>query len=155
MKAFESSLIFKVARKKLAPGILQGIFTRSTRLVDYWAADARSCNETRRNPIDRVRLLLDELDSAGYGDYARAAIDYMAAPLGGRFSDTAQAVSDKGTVAGEVMDATIGMGHLAGTIEAALTDGRLEEKEKIEIKGAARRLVVEIEQLLDVVGVSA
>jgi hypothetical protein len=153
MRGFQSSIIFNLARKKLPPGTVQAIFSRSTRLVDYWSADPRTCEETRRNPLDRVRMLLDELDSAGYGDYARAAIDYMAEPLGGRFCDTSPAASDKGTVAGEVMDATICLGQLAGTIETALSDRCLSDREKIEIKGAARRLVVQIEQLLDVVGV--
>lgn len=153
MNGFQSSIIFNLARKKLPAGTVQEIFSRSTRLVDYWAADARYCEETRRNPLDRVRMLLDELDSAGYGDYARAAIDYMAEPLGGRFCDTETARSDKGTVAGEVMDATICLGELAGTVEKALADSQLSDREKVEIKGAARRLVVQIEQLLDVVGV--
>ena len=154
MNRFQSSIIFNIARKKLPAGTVQGIFSRSSRLVDYWSADPRYCGETRRNPLDRVRLLLDELDSAGYGDYARAAIDYMAEPLGGRFCGTETAKSDKGTVSGEVMDATICLGSLAKTIETALEDDRLSEKEKVEIKGEARRLVVQIEQLLDVVGIA-
>ena len=154
MKGFQSSIIFKIARKKLPAGTVQGIFSRSTRLVDYWAADSRYCEETRRDPIERIRMLLDELDSAGYGDYARAAIDYMSEPLGGRFCDAETAKSDKGTVAGEVMDASICLGSLAQTIDAALADNRISDKEKIEIKGEARRLVVQIEQILDVVGIT-
>ena len=153
MKGFQSSIIFKIARKKLPAGTVQGIFSRSTRLVDYWAADSRYCEETRRNPIERIRMLLDELDSAGYGDYARAAIDYMSEPLGGCFTCTTPSTSDKGTVAGEVMDATICLGNLAKIIEEALADNQISDREKVEIKGEARRMVVQIEQILDVVGI--
>ena len=83
--------VFHVALKMLPPGQIQGIFRRSTRLVNYWAADPRYCEETRRNPLDRIRELLEALDIAGAGDYARWAIDYMAAPLDGHFQNNGNA----------------------------------------------------------------
>ena len=106
----ESWKIFHAALKKLPPGRLQAIWSRSARLVNYWAADPRYCEEIKRNPIDRVRPLLEELDLAGAGEYARAAIDYMAEPIGGRFNHSEPVTSDKGNIEGETADLCVAIG---------------------------------------------
>ncbi len=151
---FGSWQIFEIAKVHLPKGRLFDIFTQTTRSVYRWAANPRACAETSRNPIDRIRMLLDEINIAGYGEYARAAIDYMAEPLGGRFTDAGMAVSDKGTVDGEIGDATIAIGRLSEVIRAALEDNEMSSVERIKVKGAARAAMREIEQLLDVSGVN-
>ena len=150
----ESWQIFNVSKKKLPPGRLQRIYRRSARLVDYWAANPRHCEKTTRNPIDRIRILLDELNLNGYGEYARWAIDYMAEPLGGHFCDDQPAKSDKGTVDGEVADITVALGDLVNTIRTAQSDGEIDTEETIKIKDGSRTLKIQIEQLLDVIGVN-
>ncbi len=148
----ESWQIFYIAHKKLPPGRLQNIYRRSKRLVAYWAANPRDCDVTHRNPIDRIRLMLDELNLIGYGEYARAAIDYMAEPLCGEFSDKASAISDKGSVDGEAADLSVAAGSLIAEIRSALEDDLLDTAERIRIKEAARKAIQEIEQLLDAAG---
>lgn len=148
----ESWQIYHVALKKLPAGTLQNIYRRSCRLVNYWAADPRYADETKRNPIDRIRLMLAELDTAGYGDYARAAIDYMAEPLGGEFAIKSGVKSDKGCVDGETSDCMIAMGKLADEIRFALADDELDSAERIRIKEYARKLNEEISQLLNAAG---
>ena len=150
---FESWQVFKVAIKSLSPSILQHIYTRSTRLVYYWAADPRCTNKSERNPIDRIRDMLDELDNVGKGEYARAAIDYMAEPLGGRFTDIETSMSDKGNVDGEVADISIALGEIASRIREARIDGIFDTGERIRIKDAARTIKQEVEQLLDAAGI--
>jgi len=150
----ESWQIYHVAHKKLPKGRLQQIYRRSVRLVTYWAANPRDCDVTQRNPLDRIRLMLDELDMAGYGEYARAAIDYMAEPLGGEFAEKTVAVSDKGSVDGEAADLSVAAGTLIGEIRNALEDDRLDTAERIRIKEAARKAVQEIDQLLDATGMN-
>lgn len=150
----ESWQIYHVALKRLPAGSLQRIYRRSVRLVNYWAADPRHADEIKRNPLDRTQQLLDELDAAGYGDYARAAIDYMAAPLGGEFAPKDTVVSDKKCVNGETADCMVSMGKLADEIRFALKDGYLDSAERIRIKEYARTLINEIEQLLDAAGMN-
>jgi len=149
----ESWQFFYVAKKQLPPGTLQAIYRRSARLVTYWAANPRHCEETKKNPIDRIKEMLEAMDIAGFGEYSRAAIDYMAAPLGGCFADRKTACSDKGSIEGEVADVTIALGKLADGIRYSLEDGELDTAEKIKIKNYARQIRREVEQLLDAAGV--
>lgn len=148
----ESWQIYLVASKKLPPGTLQRIYRRSSRLVAYWAADPRYCNETKRNPLDRIRQMLSELETAGYGDYARWAIDYMAEPLDGQFTYKKPAKSDKGTVDGEAADLLVASGSLISTIRCALDDKELDPLERMKIREHARSLIGEVEELLDAAG---
>jgi len=150
--AIESWQIYNVALKKLPAGTLHKIYRRSCRLVNYWAADPRYVEEKKRNPIDRIRLMLAELDTAGYGDYARAAIDHMAEPLGGEFSTKKAAKSDKGCVDGETADCMVALGKLADEIRYALEDDFLDSAERIRIKEYARVVIAEVLQLLDAAG---
>jgi len=148
----ESWQIYNVALKRLPAGTLQRIYRRSCRLVHYWAADPRYADETKRNPLDRIRQMLAELETAGYGDYARAAIDYLSQPLGGEFVAHGAVVSDKGTVDGEAADCMVAMGKLADEIRFVLSDGLLDSAERIRIKEYSRILINEIAQLLDAAG---
>ncbi len=148
----ESWQIYFIAHKKLPTGRLQNIYRRSARLVAYWAANPRDCDVTHRNPIDRIRIMLDELNMAGYGEYARAAIDYMAEPLGGEFAEKETSVSDKGSVDGEAVDTSLAASNLIAEIRDALEDDLIDTAERIRIKEAYRKVIKEMEQLLDVAG---
>jgi len=145
----ESWKIYHVAHKKLPSGKLQQIYRRSARLVQYWASDPNYCEENKKNPLDRIRTMLDELDNAGAGDYARAAIDYMAEPLGGCFAEKQAAVSDKGCVDGESVDLTIAGGKLIDEIRFALADDVIDDEERMHIIEYARSLKREVDELLD------
>jgi len=149
---FGSHQIFKVAIQHLPKGRIQKIYTQKQRQVYKWAADPRFCEETARNPIDRIRILLDEINIAGYGDYAREAIDYMAAPLGGRFTDAEVSRAEKG-VKGEIVDVAVSTGILFNLVRKA-ENGGLDAADRIRIKGAARKAIQEIEQLLDASGIN-
>lgn len=154
MPKIESWQIYHVALKHLSPGYLQKIYTRSTRLIYFWAADPRTTSRTERNPLDRIRDMLDALDDIGKGDYARAAIDYLAEPLGGRFTDKKQAESDKGTIDGELADICIALGKLGDKAREAVKDGKIDAAEKIQLKEGARTIKREVEQFLDAVGIN-
>ncbi len=149
----ESWQIYHMANKKLPPGRLQNIYRRSARLVAYWAANPRDCDVTHRNPIDRIKMMLEELAAVGFEEYAKAAIDYMCEPMGGEFASKNPAKSDKGTVDGEAADLSVAVGGLIGEIREALENGSVDTAERIRIKDAARKAIVEIEQLLDAAGI--
>jgi hypothetical protein len=150
---FESWMIFHAARTKLDKGFVQKLYTRTARMVEKWAANPRDCAEVSRNPIDRIRLLLEALDLAGYGDMARMAIDYMAEPLGGRFYDSEAAKSNTGDVNAEIADIAVALGELSRRIRQAKKDGRIDAAERIRIREGARSLRREIEELLDAAGI--
>lgn len=149
----QSWQVYHAALKKLPPGMLQNLYRRSSRLIHYWAADPRYCEETKRNPLDRIRDMLDALDAAGAGEFARWAIDYMAAPLSGHFVFNDPATSDKGSIEGEVCDVTIALGKLADEIRFARQDGDIDGQELARIKDYARQLKREVDELLDAAGI--
>lgn len=144
--------IMRQAKKKLPRGVLHKIFGRSTRLVDMWAANPAHCEVTARNPLDRLRLLIDELDNAGCEDYARAAIDYLAGPIGGQFAPFAEEKSDKGDVIDELADLFAAGGNFTALLREALKDGHIDPAERIVVKEAARRIIKEVNQTLDAAG---
>ena len=150
---FKSSVIFKISKEKLPAGTVQRIFTRSSRLVALWAADPRCCEYTARNPIDRLRQLLEEIDLVGFGHYARAAIEYMAEPLGLKLCSAERAASDKGSVDGEIADLAQAVGALSIEIRACRADGQIDTEELIRIKKAAEDLKRECDQVLDAAGI--
>ena len=149
----ESWQVFHAALKKLPKGVIHNIFRRSASLVSQWAANPKYCECTKRNPIDRIRLMLEEMDTAGCGEYARWSIDYMAEPIGGRFEPLNPACSDKKSVDGEVADVAVRFGTLADEIRKAMADGSLDVDEIAVIKEHARELKSEVDQLLDAVGI--
>lgn len=149
---FESWTIFKVAKKRLPPGKLQSIYRRSTRLVDLWAANPAHCEVTARNPMDHMRMLLDALDNAGCEDHAVAGANYMLEPLEMHAVPLTSEPSDRGDVDGELADLFAAGGRLASRIRDALADGQLDTAERIAIHEMARRIVKELNQVLDAAG---
>ncbi len=151
---FESSFVFAAAKKYLPKGSIQKLFTKSTRLFNMWATDPRTSAIVARNPIDRIRILLNELDDVGQGQISRAAIDYMAEPLGGQFAENGSVVSDKGTVDGEIADISIALGDLGTEVREAIKDGKINPDERRRIVEAARNAKRQVEELLDAAGMN-
>lgn len=154
----ESWQIFNYAKKVLPINTIRLTFTRATKCVECWggatrdgidsrwAADPTYCSATERNPIDRVKILLTELDRYGYGHVSRAAVDILAEPLGGHFELNKNINNDK-DVAGEAADAMEALGSLIGIIRESLADGELNKNEKGEVLEQVRRLKSEVDQL--------
>jgi hypothetical protein len=150
--SIQSWQIFRQAKKKLPKGVLHKIFGKSTRLLDMWAANPAHCEVTARNPLDRCRLMIDELDNAGCEDYARAAIDYLAEPLGGQFALFPNEQSDREDVDGELADLLTAAGEFSHKLRAALEDGHICSAERVAVIESARNMVREINQALDAAG---
>lgn len=148
---FESWRIFHIARTKLSKGFVHNLYGRMTRSVEKWAANPRTCGQTARNPIDRTRILLDELNLMGYGDYARAAIDYMAEPLGCHCAEKSGAKSDKGTVDGEIADLASAVGNVADHIRDFVEKGK---GDPVQINEAIRYGKRQFDELLDAAGMN-
>ena len=146
---FESWRIFHVARTKLPKGFVSKLYGVTTRTAEKWAANPRTCGETARNPFDRDRDLLDEINLAGYGEYARAGIDYMAEPLDGHFANTVRIRSDKGTLDGEFVDIVTALTATINEAKKDLKDGVLDAEESRRLAEHIRALQFEVSQLAD------
>ncbi len=146
----ETWQVYATAVKVLSASFLQKLYTRSYSLIKSWAAGPW-CEKRNRNPLDRIILMLRELDIHGRGDVARAACDIMCEPLGGRFAYFPDAETDKGSIDGEAADATIALGDLVQTCRSALADGEVNGQEKAEIIESLRTVQNELNQMLDVV----
>ena len=153
MAKLKSWQVYHAALKVMGREYMSQLYTRSARLVTYWAADPRFTDVQHRNPIDRIGDMLEQLDLRGAGDIARAAIDMMAARLGGRFTETDPQRSDKGTVDGEAADIAMALGDLVKQTREALADQTVTVAERIRIKEAARVVQREVDQLLDAAGI--
>lgn len=152
-KHYKSHQIFHIARKTLSDGQLHSIFGRTTRYMQMWAADPRYCEVVRRNVLDQVRDFINALDDHGRGDVVRAALEYMVGSLPFKVCDDGGAVSDKGSIDGEIADLTRALGRLATVIEVAREDGVIETDELIRIKRAAGELKRGVDELLDAAGI--
>jgi hypothetical protein len=150
---YQSHQIFHIARKTLSEGELHAIFGRTTRYMQMWAADPRHCEVTRRNVLDQVRDLLNALDDHGRGEVSRAALEYLAGPVGLRVCCGTGAISDKGCIDGEIADLTRSLGHLATVIEISREDGQIDTAELLRIKKSAIELKNGVDQLLDAAGI--
>jgi len=149
----ESWQIFHAALKGLPTGTLQNIYRRSARLVQYWAADPKYCETHKRNPLDRIRIMLQQLDLAGCGNFSRWAIDYLAEPLGGCFAYKEAAKADK-DIDGEIADSLVAIGKLADEIRHSLADdGKIDEQEKSKIRDYALGAKRQIAELMDAAGI--
>jgi len=144
---------YHAAQKVMGRERLSQLYTRSARLVTYWAADPRFVDVHHRNPLDRIRDMIIEMDLLGAGDVARAAIDFLAEPLGGRFTETKPERSDKGTVDGEAADVAVALGQLVASVREAMADDLLTPMERIRLRERARAVKREVDQLLDAAGV--
>lgn len=146
MKSYQ---IFSYAYKILSVDTVRTITGKNRSTVYGYAAPPT--NEIHlRNPIDRITDLLEEIDAAGRGDVARAAIDLMAAPLGGRFEPFPVVTSTKGSVDGEAADAAVALGRFISTCREAVKDGSVSTEEQSTILESLRIVRRELDEIYDV-----
>jgi hypothetical protein len=96
--------IYDEARKTLKIELYEIYGNRNARMIDYWARDPRFSAEKKRNPIDRLELLFLELAEAGRRDVALAGLRILAGKIGCFLRDCDEAVPDRETLLGEIVD---------------------------------------------------
>ncbi len=101
MKSFE---IYDAARKALKHDLYEIYGNRNARMIDYWAQDPAFSADHKRNPIDRLGQLLGRLTRAGCRDVAMSALRILAAELDCVIDNRKDAVPDKETMLGEIVD---------------------------------------------------
>ena len=177
----KSSRVFCVALKHVGMARLQKIFRRSSPMVRIWAeqgntegpccgqnihpdsypseriihayaANPRYVEFKLRNVLDQIRDLIEELDNAGFDDYARFAINYMAEPLDMRLELPQAAESDKKCIDAEGVDVMQSLAHLMGKLREYKTKGRLCGQLAADIDAAEHQFHEEFLQLIDASG---
>lgn len=101
MKSWE---IFDAARKHSKAQLCAIWGNRSSRLIDYWAQDPAFCADPKRNPIDRMEMLLQALDKEGLRPVAVALIRLLAGAIDCKVVDRRKVVPDKETLQEEIID---------------------------------------------------
>jgi len=96
--------IYDVARKTLKEELHEIYGNRSARMIHYWAQDPNFCADPKRNPIDRLELLLHRLARAGKRDVALSALRILGQKLDCTIGNRDKAVPDKETLLGEIVD---------------------------------------------------
>ncbi len=102
MKSWE---VYDRARKVLHKEKMLEIYgNRSSRLINYWAQDPRCCADPKRNPIDRLEMMVQELAKANGKDVAMAAVRRLAGAIGLNIMERQEAIPDKDTLQEEIID---------------------------------------------------
>ncbi len=101
MKSWE---IFDAARKHSKAQLCAIWGNRSSRLIDYWAQDPAFCADPKRNPIDRMEMLLRNLDKEGLRDVVIAVIRLLGGAVDCKVVDRRKVIPDKDTLQEEIID---------------------------------------------------
>ena len=73
--------VFHAARKVLGANNVARIFNREIRSAHNWAQDPVHTECRCRSPLELLHTLFEQMDAAGFGYVARAAIDYLASAI--------------------------------------------------------------------------
>ena len=89
---------FRACIRDVGMARLQKLYKKSPTEIYRWAADPRTNGEIRRNPLDRIQMLLEDLCELGYDDVARAAVSVMAETIGCELADKNGVTPDGATI---------------------------------------------------------
>lgn len=102
MKSWE---VYDRARKVLHKEKMLEIYgNRSSRMINYWAQDPKCCADPKRNPIDRLEKMVQELAKVDGKDVAIAVVRRLAGSIGLTIVSRKEAVPDKDTLQEEIID---------------------------------------------------
>ena len=96
--------IYDAARKALKNEMYEIYGNRNARMIDYWAQDPDFSADPKRNPIDRLELLLCALTDSGRRDIAMSALRLLAGVINCAVSSRDDVVPDRDTLLGEIVD---------------------------------------------------
>lgn len=82
---------------------LQKIFSRGHTQVNRYCMNPKF-EDSQRNPLDRIRLLIEKLTKQGQALAARTMLNHLAEPLGCRMQPVEEVVPDKETIEEECLD---------------------------------------------------
>ncbi len=120
--------VYDAARKVLKTKIYEIYGNRNARMIDYWAQDPDFSADHKRNPIDRLEMLLSYLTETGRRDVALSVLRILAGKIDCVIEERKEAIPDRDTLLGEIVD---DMPCLV-TYQEALEGDDLEEVDRAE-----------------------
>ncbi|MGE4298077.1 MAG: hypothetical protein AB7E47_08620 [Desulfovibrionaceae bacterium] len=127
--------IMSKSRETLGATELQKIFSRGLTQVNRYCMGEHYA-DYQRNPIDRLRILFEQLAQVGEEELVRAAINYLSEPIGCRAVAMGAPKPDKDTVEEECLDdfpELTELDRLIGRCEHPRVVQRQAEKVKQEV----------------------
>jgi len=95
---------FHSYRKTLGDTFLTKLFNRGSRQILRWAADPDFTTDHERNPLDRMKIILERLSEIGRDDIARGTVSFLAGAIGCELRCLEPAEPDQPTVEAECLD---------------------------------------------------
>lgn len=149
-KALKSWQIFHAIKEEFGKEYLFKLWGfRNARQIYNWCADPREIEGACPNPMDKLQLMLEDLNRIGRRDLALAALRCLARPLGFEVRDPKETVSDKEELALEFLDASTALGEVGRIIQEVLEDGVVDKAEVILIEDAVDKTIDELMQIKD------
>lgn len=96
--------LMKEAKTAIGLPALNRIFSLGNVQINKFCRNPDYTADSARTPIERLRILLHDLDDAGAKDVAHAMLNYMARGLSMHCVPFAEAVPDKGDISAECLD---------------------------------------------------
>ena len=88
----------------LGKSVVLKIWNCSGRTLERWSADPAYAESTTKNPLGMLGITLEKLMEKGRADFARSAVDYLAAIVGCSLVCDGEIKPDKDTLADECLD---------------------------------------------------
>jgi|GEM_PF-3173198 len=144
--------VFNAVKEELGMEYLYHLWGyRNARQIQRWCADPRRNSEVQANPLDKLQVMLEDLNRLGHRNIALAAIKRLAVPLGFEVRDLQDIQTDKEDPNLEFLDVINAIGEVSKELQGALEDQILEEEEKAKVLEAADEAIKQLMQLKDAV----
>jgi hypothetical protein len=85
-KALQTNQVFQEANKTLGLGYMAQHWKKSRRQIYSWSADPDHCEVHYVNPLEKIKLMLMEMQVKGEEEIIESALQLLAIPLGYKVS---------------------------------------------------------------------
>jgi len=141
-KPLESWQIFHFIREKLGYHYLLHLYGyRNSVKIATWCMDPRERLSAIPNPIDKLQIIIEDLNNLGYRDIAIQIIKILVRPLNLEVKD--QHIESTKDPLQELLDLPSAVGEIFSLFQKALADGELSYEEILQISQAIDELIKE------------
>jgi len=143
MRVFTKTFqMFAACNKILTEMEVGKLFHVGSRAAYSWSANPAYCQNTTRNPIDRLMGLLRAVQEMGRDEVVHGILYYIGDDLGYKVYKNVDAVkSDKGSVVLELLDINVALGELSEKTQESLKDFKVDAQERLELLESASALI--------------
>jgi hypothetical protein len=145
----KSHEFFSTAIRVFGVSALAELWKKSQRSIYRWAADMDFCEETTRNPIELLSVMMERFLELGRKDVVDDVLRLIVEPLGYNLSE--KEVRSTKSVWSEMMDINIAVGQLSERLQEIMEDGNMTDKERLTISALADTLIKETMDMKEVI----